>query len=277
MLICVAAGVVGAAALFGAASMRDIVQRASPLRHAASALGIPVDWELNFQWPGSVEESELYRFHNLLLGIDIGICGLIAILLIYVVWRFRSSRQPVPTRTTHNTPLEVLWTLMPVLVLIFIAFPSFKLLARFNPQSAPGGALTVKVTGHQWYWEYQYPGHGGIDVNSMIVPDDKLAPAQKDRRLLIADNYAVLPVDTVIHFQITGADVIHSFMVPSLGVQKYGIPGRFNEAFAVIDREGTYYGQCNQICGANHAFMPIAIRAVSKERFASWLKEQHGK
>jgi cytochrome c oxidase subunit 2 len=272
VLICIAAGVLAIAALFAAASIPDIVQRSS-LLHGGKA-GMPVDWELNFQWPGSVGQRELYGFHNLLLVVDLGICSLIAILLIFVIWRFRASRNPVPSQTTHNTRLEITWTVIPILILVFIAFPSFKLLARFNPDDAPQAGLTVKVTGHQWYWEYQYPGHDDIDIISTLVPDNKLTPEQKDKRLLVADNDLVMPVDTLIKLQITGADVIHSFLVPSLGIQKYAVPGRTNEIWTSIQREGVYYGQCNQICGMNHAFMPIAIHAVSKARFADWIKEQ---
>ncbi len=150
--------------------------------------------------------------------------------------------------------------------------PSFRLLHAYN--IVPPSELTLKVIGHQWYWEYQYPDYGGLSVQSVIVPDNQLTPQENGKRLLVADQYAVLPANATIRVQITGADVIHSFFVPSLGVQKYAVPGRLNETWTRIEREGVYYGQCNQICGMNHAFMPIAIRAVSRQEFEVWVSEQ---
>jgi heme/copper-type cytochrome/quinol oxidase subunit 2 len=158
------------------------------------------------------------------------------------------------------------------MVLVAISIPSFRLLHEYN--FIPPTDMTLKVTGHQWYWEYQYPENGNIDVQSVIIPDDQLAPEKKSKRLLEVDQYAVLPTNTTIRIQVTGADVIHSFMVPSLGLQKYAVPGRLNEIWTRIEREGVYYGQCNQICGANHAFMPIAIRAVPKQQFEAWIDAQ---
>jgi cytochrome c oxidase subunit 2 len=270
VFIVVAVG--ASAAVFAFLSMPDIVQHAARGHETGKVLGVPVDFQLNFQWPNADFQSDIYGFHNLLLGVDIFICGLVAALILVAIWRFRASRNPVPSRTTHNTPLEVIWTVVPVLILVGIAIPSFRLLYAYN--IIPETATTLKVTGHQWYWEYQYPGHRNIDLQSSFISDDKLKPSEKSRRLLAVDTYAVLPVDTVIRIQITSGDVIHSFMVPSLGLQKYAIPGRLNEIWAKIDREGTYYGQCSQICGANHAFMPIGIKVVSKDQYAAWLKGQ---
>ena len=266
--------VCGIAAVFGVAATQDWVRRAATSGAGKALLGVPVDWELNFQAAGSPFARDLFRFHSLLFSVDLGICSLVAVLLLYSVWRFRRSKNPVPSATTHNTPLEILWTLIPGLVLVGIAVPSFALVYRYNV--IPPSAMTLKVTGHQWYWEYQYPTNGNLDIISTIVPDAKLKlqQGQNSTRLLAVDNYAVLPIGTVIRIELTGADVIHSFMVPSLGLQKYAIPGRINQIWTRIEHEGDYYGQCSQLCGQNHAFMPIGIRAVSKTAFAAWANEQ---
>lgn len=258
------------AAAFAVCSMLDIVQRSARGRTTANALNVPVDFELNFPWPHASFQADVYRFHNLLLGIDVGICAFVAALILYVVWRYRVSRNPVASRLTHNTPLEITWTVLPIIVLVVIALPSFKLLDDYN--IVPATTTTLKVIGHQWYWEYQYPENGKIDLQSTIVEDAKLKPDEKDRRLLDVDTYAILPVGTNVRIIVTSGDVIHSFMVPSLGFQKYAVPGRLNEIWTFVEHEGTYYGQCSQICGINHAFMPIGIKVVSKDAFAAWVK-----
>jgi cytochrome c oxidase subunit II len=271
MVVFIVAAVCACALAFALLAMPDVVQHAA--RPASGkVLGVPVDFQLNFQWPNGSFQRDVYKLHNLLLGVDIFICGLVAVLILHAVWRFRASRNPVATRRTHNTPLEVAWTVVPVLILVAIAVPSFRLLGLYN--RIPAAATTLKVTGHQWYWEYQYPDNGNIDLQSSIVGDDKLKADEKDRRLLSVDTYAVLPADTNIRIQVTSGDVIYSFMVPSLGLQKYAVPGRLNEIWARVTREGTYYGQCSQICGTNHAFMPIGIKVVSKDAFAAWVKSQ---
>ncbi|WGR94932.1 cytochrome c oxidase subunit II [Bradyrhizobium sp. ISRA443] len=266
--------VCGIASMFGVVASQDWVQRADASGVGKVVLGMPVDWELNFPYAGTPFGRDLFRFHNLLFSVDLAICSLVAILLFYSVWRFRKSRNAVPSDRTHNTPLELLWTVLPGLVLVGIAVPSFSLVYRYNV--IPASGMTLKVTGHQWYWEYQYPTNGNLDITSTILPDAKLKAQQGHNsvRLLAVDNYAVLPVGTVIRIEVTGADVIHSFMVPSLGLQKYAIPGRINEIWTRIDREGDYYGQCSQLCGQNHAFMPIGIRAVSRKAFDDWVKKQ---
>ncbi|HLH11712.1 MAG TPA: cytochrome c oxidase subunit II [Methylovirgula sp.] len=266
----IAACVIVVAVAFGAASMVDVVQRAHA--HDPGYVGLPVDWQLNFHRPNSVFQRGLYDFHNLLLGIDIAICSFVAILIIFAVWRFRRSRNPAPTPLTHNTPLEIAWTVLPVMVLIAIAIPSFELLYSYNV--VPKADLVVKVIGHQWFWEYQYPDKGNIDIQSMTVPDDQLKPEQKADRIFLVDHYAVLPVDTNVLFQVTSGDVVHSFLVSTLGLQKYAVPGRINEIWTHIDREGTFYGQCSQICGLEHAYMPVGIRVVSKPDFDAWVKAQ---
>jgi len=188
-------------------------------------------------------------------------------LLLYVIIRFHHRRHPVPTRTSHNTVIEMLWTVVPVLVLVIIAIPSFKLM--YYMDRVPNPDMTIKVTGHQWYWTYEYPDQNGLAFDSNLIPEADLKPGQK--RLLDVDNPLVIPVDTVIRVYITGTDVIHSWFVPSFGVQEYAVVGRLNESWMKVEHPGVYYGQCNQICGINHAFMPIKIEAMSKGDFEHWL------
>ena len=188
-------------------------------------------------------------------------------LLLYVIVRFRHERNPVPTRTSHNTVIEMLWTVVPVLILVIIAIPSFKLM--YYMDRVPNPDMTIKVTGHQWYWTYEYPDQSGLSFDSNIIPEADLKPGQK--RLLDVDNPLVVPVDTMIRVYVTGTDVIHSWFVPSFGVQEYAVVGRLNESWMKVERPGVYYGECNQICGINHAFMPIKIEAVSKDDFEHWL------
>jgi cytochrome c oxidase subunit II len=186
-----------------------------------------------------------------------------------VMVRFNARSHPVPTRTSHNTVIEVLWTVVPVLILVVIAIPSFKLM--YYMDRVPDSKMTIKVTGHQWYWEYTYPDQGNLDFNSNLVADKDLKPGQP--RLLEVDNPLVIPVDTNIRIQVAGSDVIHSWFVPSFGVQEYAVIGRLNEAWMRVNHTGTYYGECNQICGVNHAFMPIKVVVVSQADFDKWLSE----
>lgn len=270
----IALAVAGVAVIFGWVAMHDVTQHLADAKNPR-LIGLPTDWQLNFHRPNSRFQGELTHLHNLLLGVDLLICALVATLLIFAIWRFRMSRNPVPSLTTHNMPLEVTWTLVPVLILILIAVPSFRLLYGYTHM--PNTTTVLKVTGHQWYWEYQYPGHKNVDIQSQILTSDELKPNQQNERLLLVDNYAELPVDTDVRIEITSGDVIHSFFVPTLGLQKYAVPGRLNEVWTHIDRTGVFYGQCNQICGINHAFMPIGIKVVSKQDFAAWLKQQEEK
>ena len=255
--------------------MVDPIQRANTANNS-TALGAPVSWQLNLQYPFSPLASDMFRFHNFLLGINIAICALVLSLLLFAVWRFRRSKNPAPSKVTHNTALEIAWTLLPVLILVAIALPSFSLLSRAN-NVPPNADMTLKVTGHQWGWEYAYPDQGGIQFSSLIQTDERLPADQKNLRLLMTDQLVVLPVNTVIRVQVTSADVIHSWAVPSLAVKKDAVPGRLNETWLKIDREGMFFGQCSVLCGANHAFMPIAIQAVSKQRFVEWVKEAKAK
>jgi cytochrome c oxidase subunit II len=227
----------------------------------------PKPWQLGFQPPATPVKDRLSAFHDELLIIITLITIFVLGLLVYVMWRFNQQRNPVPSRTSHNTVIEMLWTVVPVLILIIIAIPSFKLM--YYMDRVPNPEMTIKVTGHQWYWSYEYPDQGGLTFDSNIIPEDQLKPGQK--RLLDVDNPLVVPADTIIRVLITGTDVIHSWFVPSFGVQEYAIVGRLNESWMKIEHPGTYYGQCNQICGVNHAFMPIKVEALSKDAFQHWL------
>src|SRR5229473_6683147 len=227
----------------------------------------PQPWQIGMQPPATPVKDRLTAFHDELLVITSLITLFVLGLLLYVIVRFNHQRNPVPTRTSHNTVIEMLWTVVPVLILVIIAIPSFKLM--YYMDRVPDPEMTIKVTGHQWYWSYEYPDQGGLTFDSNVIPDAELKSGQ--RRLLEVDNPLVVPADTIIRVQITGTDVIHSWFVPSFGVQEYAIIGRLNESWMKIEHEGIYYGQCNQICGVNHAFMPIKVQALSKDAFQHWL------
>lgn len=228
----------------------------------------PRPWQLGMQEPASEVKDRINSLHDLLLVIITAITLFVLVLLVYVMVRFRASANPVPSRTSHNTMVEILWTVLPVVILVVIAIPSFKLL--YFEDKAPNAQMTLKVTGHQWYWSYEYPDNGDIQFDSYMIPESDLKPGQM--RLLEVDNRVVLPVQTDVRILVNGTDVMHSFFISSLGVQIYAVPGRVNETWVNIDRPGVYYGECNQICGTNHAFMPIAIQAMSKEDFDKWLE-----
>ena len=235
---------------------------------AVAGAAEPKPWEIGFQPPATPVKDRLSAFHDdLLMPIITVITVFVLGLLVYVMWRFNQRRNPVPSRTSHNTVIEMLWTVVPVLILVIIAIPSFKLM--YYMDRVPNPEMTIKVTGHQWYWSYEYPDQDGLTFDSNIIPEDQLKSGQK--RLLDVDNPLVVPADTTIRVLITGTDVIHSWFVPSFGVQEYAIVGRLNESWMKVEHAGTYYGQCNQICGLNHAFMPIKVEAVSKDAFQHWL------
>ena len=193
----------------------------------------------------------------------------VAALLGFVMWRYRASRSPVASRVSHHTALEVAWTVLPVLILVVIAIPSFRLVYFEDRTSAAD--LTIKVTGHQWYWEYTYPDQGGIDFSSYAIPEDQLKEGQL--RNLEVDNRLVVPAGKNVRILTTSGDVIHSFFIPSLGVQRYAIPGRTIETWVKVDQPGVYYGECNQICGTNHSVMPISVEAMTEQNFAAWVDQ----
>jgi cytochrome c oxidase subunit 2 len=231
----------------------------------------PRPWQMGMQTPASPVAVQVEWLHDMVLFIITAICLFVGGLLAYVVWRFSAQKNPTASQTSHNTVIEVLWTVVPVLILVVIAIPSFRLV-YFQDRVPNGNAdLTVKVTGHQWYWDYSYPDSDNLNFSSYMVPTADLKPG--DKRLLEVDNQVVLPVGKNVRILTTSADVIHSFYIPSLGVQRYAIPGRTIETWVRVDRPGTYYGQCNQICGNNHSFMPIVIRAVPEAEFTAWVAE----
>jgi len=195
-------------------------------------------------------------------------------LLFYVAVRFNAKANPEPSKTTHNTFIEVVWTVVPVLILVAIAIPSIRHL--YHQRVIPTADLTIKVIGNQWYWSYEYPDHGDLSFDSLLLEGDDLKERQKieptAQRLLAVDNDVVVPAGATVRVIVTASDVIHNFAVPSFGTKMDGIPGRLNETWFKVDREGIYYGQCSELCGARHAFMPIAVRVVSKEKFEAWAK-----
>ncbi len=231
--------------------------------------GYPSSWQLGFQQAASPMKERSEAFHHLLLWIIFAIAIFVILLIAYAMVRFRKKANPVPSKTTHNVLLEIVWTIVPIGILVLIAIPSFELL--FYQQKMPKIDMTVKVTGYQWYWGYEYPDHDNINFLANMVADEDIDESKGQRRLLETDNAVVLPVDTNILIQITAADVLHSWAVPALGLKKDAIPGHLNETWVRIDKTGTYYGQCSEICGTNHAYMPIMIKAVTKEEFEAWL------
>jgi cytochrome c oxidase subunit II len=233
----------------------------------AQAVAAPRPWEIGMQPAFGPLKQQQIELHNLVLVIITLITLFVAALLVWVMWRYNARRNPVPTRTSHNTVIEVAWTVIPVLILVVMAIPSFRLVYYEDRTRDP--ELTIKVTGHQWYWEYTYPDNNNIDFSSYIIPDDQLKPGQ--RRLLEVDNELVVPVGKNIRVLQTSGDVIHSWFIPALGVQRYAIPGRTIETWFKVDRPAIIYGQCNQICGTNHSRMPIVVRAVPEQEFNAWL------
>jgi cytochrome c oxidase subunit 2 len=230
---------------------------------------VPRNWQMGMQAPSSPVALAIDRLHDLVLVIIALICLLVAGLLVWVLWRFHASRNPNPGRLSHHTGLEVTWTVLPVLILVIIAIPSFRLV--YYEDRTANADMTIKVTGHQWYWEYAYPDNSNVNFTSYMIKDEELKPGQL--RLLDVDNQLVLPAGKNIRILTTSADVIHSFFIPSLGVQRYAIPGRTIETWVRIDKPGVYYGECNQICGTNHSFMPIAVNAMTEADFSAWVAQ----
>src|SRR5512141_436927 len=235
---------------------------------AIAASGQPEPWQLGLQAPATPVMEEITWFHNFLLWVIAAITFFVLALLIIVVIKFNARSNPTPSRTTHNTMIEVMWTVIPVLILVTIAVPSFRLL--FYQLNMPKADVTVKATGKQWFWSYSYPD-SKFEFDSLMVQDKDLKPGQP--RLLAVDNEMVVPVNKVVRVQVIGADVIHSFSVPSFGIKIDAIPGRINETWFKAEREGMYYGQCSQLCGRDHAFMPIAVHVVSEKEYTAWLEQ----
>jgi cytochrome c oxidase subunit 2 len=263
---------------------------ASLLTLPAWADGIPHPWGINLQDPGSPIQMRIYDFHTLLLWIISIISVFVLGLLLWVMVRYNKWTNPQPTTTTHNVKLEIVWTLLPCLILIGIALVSFPLL--YYSDRAPSKIdMTLKVTGHQWYWSYEYPDNNDISFDSHAIWDssdvtaDQAAKLVADasqgwliknepQRMLEVDNRVVLPVGAIVRVQITATDVEHSWFVPSMAVNRMAVPGRLNEVWLKVDHEGIYYGQCSMICGNGHGYMPIVIEGVSPDKFAAWVQSK---
>ena len=230
---------------------------------AFAGTGQPTPWEYTLQGSASPVMDNIIWFHNFLLWLITAITVFVLALLIIVAVKFNAKANPVPSKTTHNTLIEVAWTIIPVLILVGIAVPSFRLL--FQELDIPKADLTIKATGKQWYWSYAYPDNGKFEFDSLLVAD-------KAPRLLGVDNEVVVPVNKIIRVQVTGADVIHAFAIPSFGIKIDAVPGRLNETWFKATKEGMFYGQCSELCGKDHAFMPIAIRVVNDQEFAAWVE-----
>lgn len=235
--------------------------------NAVAAQGQAVPWQLGFQDAFSPVAHDMNDFHNLLLYITGGIVVLVMLLLFYVMIRFNKKANPTPSKTSHNTLIEILWTVVPIMVLVAIAIPSFKLL--YFADRVEKADMTIKAIGYQWYWGYEYADQDGLTFEAVMLEDDERKEGQP--RLLSTDNTIVLPVDTNIRLLVTAEDVLHSWAMPAFGVKLDAVPGRLNETWMRIEKEGMYYGQCSELCGARHGFMPIMVKAVSKDDYAKWL------
>lgn len=228
----------------------------------------PRPWQMDFQDAATPLMEQITSFHNLLLIIITVISVFVLALLAWVAIKFNEKANPTPSRTTHNTTIEVLWTVIPVVILVVIAIPSFKLL--YYSDVIPKADMTIKATGNQWYWNYEYPDHGKFSYDSSMIETADLKPGQP--RLLAVDNRIVVPVDTVVRVQVAATDVLHAWSMPAFGVKVDAVPGRLNETwFGPVKKEGIYYGQCSELCGSRHGFMPIAVEVVSKAKFDAWV------
>jgi cytochrome c oxidase subunit 2 len=242
----------------------------------AGGLGRPEEWQMGLQQAASPIAHDMHSFHTFLLWIITIISLFVLALLITVLVKFNAKANPVPSKTTHNTMIEVVWTVVPVLILIAIAIPSFRLL--FLQRDIPDAEITIKATGHQWYWEYDYPDNGDINFSSAILLGDDLEERRKIQpdapRLLATDNPVVVPIDTTVRMIVTAAPdgVIHAWTIPSFGSKIDAIPGRLNELWFKADTPGVYYGQCSELCGKDHAYMPIELHVVPKEDYEAWTK-----
>ena len=239
------------------------------LMHTSLMAEQPKDWQLGFQKAASKGMEDIVWFHDyMLLPIITAITAFVLFLVIYACIRFRASRNPIPSQRSHNTFIEIIWTLVPCLILIVMAVPSFKVL--YSQDEIPSADVTIKAIGYQWYWGYEYPDEN-IIFDSYMIEDKDLKPGQP--RLLSVDNEIVVPVNKVIKVLITANDVLHAWALPSFGVKRDAVPGRINETWFKADRVGTFYGQCSELCGIKHAFMPITVNVVSEDDYNNWLVE----
>jgi cytochrome c oxidase subunit 2 len=240
---------------------------------ALAGMGQPSPGQMGLQTPATQVASEIYWFHDFVTVIIVAITVFVMLLLLWVIVRFNEKRNPVPARFTHNTTVEVLWTVIPILILVVIAIPSFKLL--FLQYEYPKPDLTIKATGYQWYWSHEYPDHGGVKFDSVMLQDKEREERIKRKidapRLLAVDNEVVVPVNKVVHVLVTASDVIHNWTIPSFGSKVDAVPGRVTATWFRANKEGVFYGQCSELCGKDHAFMPIAVRVVKEQVFNDWI------
>ena len=256
--------------------MRHLAKLGASVAGLVGALGAagaalaqqPTDWEVDFQTALSPSMERIVDFNLMVTIIIVIITAFVFALMAWIVIRYNKKRNPVPSKTTHNTMLEVIWTVVPVIILLIIAVPSFRLL--YFTDRVEEADMTLKAIGHQWYWSYEYPDHGDFTFDAIMLEDDELEEGQP--RLLATDEAVVLPVGAKIRLLTTADDVIHSWAIPAFGVKMDSVPGRVNETWFQINREGTYYGQCSELCGTLHGFMPIMIEAVSQEEFDAWVE-----
>ena len=228
----------------------------------------PEPWQLGFQEAATQNMSMITDFNNFLLILMTAITVFVLGLMVFVMLRFNSKANPNPSSTTHNTLVEVVWTVVPIIILVVIAIPSFRLL--YFQRDIPEADMTVKAVGYQWYWGYEYPDHGDFAFDSLMLSDEERGDQP---RLLATDTAMVVPVDTTVRVVVTAADVLHAFAMPAFGLKIDAVPGRLNETWFKAEKTGTFYGQCSELCGIRHAFMPIRIEVVSKEEFAAWVKD----
>ena len=230
---------------------------------------LPKDWQLGFNEPATSLMADVISFHSyILLPIIIGISILVLFLLLYISFRFNSNRGHTPSMTTHNTLIEILWTVIPVILLIIIAIPSFRIL--YTSETIPDSDLTIKAIGNQWYWSYEYPDYGDFSFDATMLQDHELS--SPDLRLLETDTQIVVPVNKVVKLLITSNDVLHAWTIPAFAVKKDAVPGRLNETWFKAEKTGTFYGQCSELCGPKHAFMPINVKVVSQKEFELWIE-----
>ena len=238
------------------------------LSNAGSTETLPKDWQLGFSEPATELMSDVIAFHSyILMPIITGISLLVLALLLYIVYRYNSNRNQTASMTTHNTLIEVLWTVIPVILLIIIAIPSFRIL--YTAETIPKADLTIKAIGNQWYWSYEYPDYDDFSFDANMLQDEELS--DPSLRLLETDTQIVVPVNKVVKLLITSNDVLHAWTIPAFAVKKDAVPGRLNETWFKAEKTGTYYGQCSELCGPKHAFMPINVKVVSQDEFDNWL------
>lgn len=255
------------AAILSLATVFALIMTADP---SWAQEGMAKPWQMGLQDPVTPIAKQIYSFHTFVNILIIVIALFVLALMIWVMLRYNERANPVPSRTTHHTLLEVAWTVIPVVILVVIAIPSFRLL--FAQYDFPKADLTIKATGNQWFWSYEYPDTPGLTVDSLMVEQDSLQPGQP--RLLTVDNDVVVPVNKNVIVQVTASDVIHDWAVPAFGIKIDAVPGRLMTTWFRAEKEGTYHGQCSELCGQRHAFMPITVRVVSEDEFKKWVAEK---